>query len=118
MQLLARARIVARLLDLSLAVSLAAVCGALLWEFATEQYLSGFTDAIVPTSATEIQKTQAIRTWMERGPARAGDADPQPLLDRDPRETLNYSRLLHDCGSATNAFVNLARRGGLRARRL
>ena len=37
---------------------------------------------------------------------------------RDPEDTLNYSGLLHVCGSATNAFVNLADSSGLRARRL
>jgi hypothetical protein len=37
---------------------------------------------------------------------------------RDPLETLNYRKLLQVCGSATNAFVNLAGRSGLDVRRL
>jgi hypothetical protein len=38
--------------------------------------------------------------------------------DRNPVETLNYEALLRVCGSATNAFINLADSGGLDARRL
>lgn len=114
----ARARIVCYILDALLACSFAAVCGGLLWEFSTEQYLSGFADAIVPESATTSQKAQSILYWMSSRPARVSDSDPDQLLNRDPRETLNFAKLLKDCGSATNAFVNLARRSGIRARRL
>ena len=113
-----RARIVCYILDVLLAISFAALCGALLWEFSTEQYLSGFADAIVPEGATTIQKAESILYWMSSGPARVANSDPDQLLDRDPRETLNYAKLLKNCGSATNAFVNLARRSGIRARRL
>ncbi|MGA9461916.1 MAG: hypothetical protein WBV28_03945, partial [Terracidiphilus sp.] len=38
--------------------------------------------------------------------------------DRDPTDTLNYSSLLRVCGTATNAFINLADSAGLAARRL
>jgi len=114
----ARARIVCNFLNVLLAVSFAALCGAFVWEFSTEQYLSGFADAIVPEGATTSQKTESILHWMSSGPARAANSDPDQLLDRDPRETLNYAKLLKDCGSATNAFVNLARRSGIQARRL
>jgi len=113
-----RARIICYILDALLAVSFAAVCGALLWEFSTEQYLSGFADAIVPDGATPAQKAESILHWMSSGPARVANSDPEQLLDRDPRETLNYAKLLKECGSATNAFLNLARRSGIRARRL
>ena len=37
---------------------------------------------------------------------------------RDPTQTLNYAKLLRACGTATNAFINLADSGGLKARRL
>jgi hypothetical protein len=40
------------------------------------------------------------------------------IPDRDPTETLNYDALLQVCGTATNAFVNLADSGGLEARRV
>src|SRR5579864_9252066 len=114
----ARARIVCNILNVLLAVSFAALCGAFVWEFSTEQYLSGFADAIVPEGATTSQKAESILHWMSSGPARVANSDPDQLLDRDPRETLNYAKLLKDCGSATNAFVNLARRSGIQARRL
>ena len=113
-----RARIVCYILDALLAVSFAVVGGALLWEFSTEQYLSGFADAIVPEGAAASQKVDSILHWMSSGPARAANSDPDQLLNRDPRETLNFAKLLKDCGSATNAFVNLARRSGVSARRL
>jgi hypothetical protein len=38
--------------------------------------------------------------------------------DRDPTDTLNYDSLLRVCGTATNAFINLAVSGGLPARRI
>jgi len=37
---------------------------------------------------------------------------------RNPEDTLNYRQLLEVCGTATNAFVNLAQSSGLHARRL
>lgn len=88
------------------------------WEYSTRRYLHGFADAIVPATATPVEKSEAILNWMEHGPARR-DA-PQHGNDniREPEESLNYASLLKVCGSATNAFVNLANAGGLPARRL
>ena len=40
------------------------------------------------------------------------------MSDRNPIDTLNFQALLQVCGTATNAFENLAVSGGLRARRL
>ena len=53
---------------------------------------------------------------MSNGPARRESAPDGSV--RDPTETLNYASLLKVCGSATNAFVNLADSAGLRSRRL
>ena len=39
------------------------------------------------------------------------------LSPRDPQDTLNYRQLLQVCGSATNAFLNLARSAGRESRR-
>jgi hypothetical protein len=88
------------------------------WEYSTRRYLHGFADAIVPATATPIEKSEAILNWMEHGPARRDT--PQHGNDniREPEESLNYASLLKVCGSATNAFVNLANAGGLPARRL
>jgi hypothetical protein len=88
------------------------------WEYSTEQYLRGFSDAIVPKDAAPEEKIQAILNWMEAGPARRNGSAAQFFADRNPEETLNYHSLLEVCGSATNAFINLALRSGLRARRL
>lgn len=87
-------------------------------EYSTREYLRGFADAVVPSSATTEQKVEAILAWMQRGPARRTTADPAGLSLRDPEETLNYQQLLQVCGTATNAFVNLAASSGLQARRL
>jgi hypothetical protein len=38
------------------------------WEHSTRQYLMGFSDAIVPASASQEQKAEAILSWMEHGP--------------------------------------------------
>jgi len=102
---------------LILAVLLAAY--AAVWEYSTRKYLKGFSDAVVPASASPEEKAQAILHWMSAGPARR---DSGPVVsstpDREPMDTLNYSSLLRVCGSATNAFVNLADSAGLASRRL
>lgn len=88
-----------------------------IWEFSTRRYLKGFSDAIVPANSEPAVKIQAILSWMS-GPA-AKDTDPSAVNnDRDPEDTLNYTTLLQVCGTATNAFINLADSAGLRARRL
>ena len=90
----------------------------LAWEYSTRWYLSGFSNAVLPTSATSEQKISAILAWMERGPAREAEYYSDDSENRDPIDTLNYKELLGVCGTATNAFVNLASAGGLEARRL
>jgi hypothetical protein len=88
------------------------------WEYSTRRYLKGFSDAIVPVSAPPEEKIQAILIWMAHGPARQMAGPDGSAPDRDPTETLNYHALLQVCGSATNAFINLADSGGMEARRL
>jgi hypothetical protein len=101
-----------------LVISFGAVLYGVGWEFSTRSYLRGFSDAIVPYSDNPEQKVEAIVAWMEHGPARRSTPDPSSLSARNPEDTLNYKQLLEVCGTATNAFVNLAKSSGLRARRL
>ncbi|HEV2520747.1 MAG TPA: transglutaminase-like domain-containing protein [Candidatus Acidoferrales bacterium] len=101
-----------------LIVSLAAVLYSISWEFSTRSYLKGFSDAIIPASDGPEQKVEAILQWMAHGPARRTSAETSGLDARNPEETLNIERLLEVCGTATNAFVNLAQSNGLHARRL
>jgi len=88
------------------------------WEYSVRQYLKGFSDAVVPASATPEQKVEAILSWMRSGPPRAIAINPDALPQRDPETTLNYKQLLSVCGTATNAFLNLARSSDLSVRRL
>jgi len=88
------------------------------WEYSVRRYLDGFSDAIVPDSDPAERQVEAILDWMRKGPPRAVAADPSALPGRDPEATLNYRQLLSVCGTATNAFLNLARSNGLSARRL
>ncbi|MBS1841177.1 MAG: transglutaminase domain-containing protein [Acidobacteria bacterium] len=88
------------------------------WEYSVRQYLQGFSDAVVPAYATPEQKVEAILSWMRSGPPRAVAINPDALSQRDPETTLNYKQLLSVCGTATNAFLNLARSSGLSVRRL
>jgi len=90
----------------------------LVWEYSTRRYLQGFADAVVPLSDDPEQKVEAILAWMEHGPARRTTKNPEELALRDPHTTLNYEQLLKVCGTATNAFVNLAASSGLDSRRL
>ncbi len=91
---------------------------ALCWEYSTRRYLAGFSDAVVPAAASPEEKVQAIMDWMASGPARRAGTPGDTFYLRNPVETLNYRRLLQVCGSATNAFLNLANRSGLDVRRL
>jgi hypothetical protein len=88
------------------------------WEYSTRRYLKGFSDAIIPAAASPEEKIQAILDWMAHGPARLRSGFVSSGQDRDPTDTLNYDSLLRVCGTATNAFINLAVSGGLPARRI
>jgi hypothetical protein len=101
-----------------LVISILAAMYSIVWEYSTRRYLKGFSDAIVPATAAPEEKIEAIINWMAHGPSRQ-DSGPDPASpDRDPADTLNYNSLLRICGTATNAFINLADSGGLGARRL
>ena len=101
-----------------LLVSLGLTIWAATWEYSVRQYLSGFSDAIIPEAASPYDKAEAILAWMNNGPPRLEVAPLARVSPRDPRDTLNYRQLLEVCGSATNAFLNLSRSAGLPARRL
>jgi Transglutaminase-like superfamily len=104
--------------DILLLGSLALVLYSVAWESSTRSYLKGFSDAVVPYQDSPEQKVEAILAWMKEGPTRRSTSDPDSLDPRDPHQTLNYRQLLQICGTATNAFVNLADSSGLRSRRL
>jgi hypothetical protein len=100
-------------------LSFLAVLYSIGWEFSTRSYLRGFSDAIIPASGDSQQKVEAILQWMAHGPVRrSADDNPGGFAQRNPEDTLNIQRLLEVCGTATNAFVNLAQSKGLHARRL
>ena len=111
-------KIVWKAANLLLVVCLAGLVYSAAWEYSVRQYLDGFSDAIVPVPATPQQKVEAILSWMRSGPPRAVATDPDALPQRDPETTLNYKQLLSVCGTATNAFLNLARSSDLDVRRL
>jgi hypothetical protein len=87
-------------------------------EYSVRRYLDGFSDAIVPNTLPAQQKVAAILNWMRAEPSRANTTNPEALAKRDPEMTLTYRQLLNVCGTATNAFLNLARSSDLRVRRL
>jgi hypothetical protein len=101
-----------------LIVSIVFMIYAVGWEFSTRRYLKGFSDAIVPATAPGDEKIEAILRWMQHGPARLPYGPSAMVPDRDPTDTLNYDALLQVCGTATNAFINLANTGRLEVRRL
>ena len=88
------------------------------WEYSVRRYLDGFSDAIVPDSEPPERQVEAILDWMRKGPPRLVAENPAGLAARDPETTLNYRQLLAVCGTATNAFLNLAHSNGLSVRRL
>lgn len=88
------------------------------WEYSVRRYLRGFSDAVVPAQGTPEGKVEAILVWMSNGPTRLPAGPDVAASDRDPTATLNYQALLTVCGTAVNAFINLADSSGLSARRL
>ena len=111
-------RVIWRSVNVALVVSLLALIYSAGWEYSVRRYLDGFTDGIIPTIATPEQQVEAILAWMRNGPPRSTDPNPTGLAVRDPEKTLNYQQLLSVCGTATNAFLNLARSNDLQVRRL
>jgi len=111
-------RVVWRSVNLLLVVLAVSSLYAGIREYSVRRYLDGFSDAIVPNSLPEQQKLEAVLKWMRAEPSRAVATNPDALAKRDPEMTLTYSQLLHVCGTATNAFLNLMRSSDLRARRL
>jgi hypothetical protein len=103
---------------LLLAAAFFALVYSCTWEYSVRQYLKGFSDALVPAASMPDEKVEAILDWMRSGPPRPLALNPNALSTRDPETTLNYRQLLSVCGTATNAFLNLARSTGLNARRL
>ena len=104
--------------NLLLILSILLVAYSAAWEYATRRYLKGFSDAVVPASATVEAEIESILNWMSSGPRRLQSGPVDLSQHRDPIETLKYAALLKICGSATSAFVNLADSAGLNARRL
>lgn len=104
--------------NLLLAVSLFGVAYTGVREFSVRRYLDGYSDAIVPNFLPAESKVQAILDWMRAEPSRGVADNPATLATRDPETTLNYEQLLKVCGTATNAFLNLARASDLQVRRL
>ncbi|HWG58357.1 MAG TPA: hypothetical protein VN661_04845 [Candidatus Acidoferrales bacterium] len=101
-----------------LVIAILATVYASFWEYSTETYLAGFSDAVVPSDAAPEARIEAILKWMGSGPARYPGEPSELMSNRDPVETLNYKSLLQVCGTATNAFINLADASDLLARRL
>jgi hypothetical protein len=111
-------RVIWRSVNVALLVSVLVLLYSAGWEHSVRRYLDGFTDAIIPTNATPEQQVEAILLWMRNGPPRSSAPNPSGLAVRDPEMTLNYQQLLSVCGTATNAFLNLARSNDLQVRRL
>jgi hypothetical protein len=88
----------------------------LIWNYSTRRYLKGFSEAIVPLQGSPEEKTKALLGWLRDEPARKDTStEGSP---RDPVGVVQHARLLKICGSASNAFANLAEAAGLKTRRL
>ena len=111
-------RVIWRGANVALLASLLALVYTAGWEYSVRRYLTGFDEAIIPTNAAPEQRVDAILHWMREGPPRSAEPTPSGLAIRDPETTLNYHQLLIVCGTATNAFLNLARTANLPVRRL
>jgi hypothetical protein len=100
-----------------LIVAVALFFYGLAWNYSTRRYLKGFSDAIVPLQGSPEEKSEALLGWLREEPDRTGASIKGTNL-RDPVGIVQDARLLKICGSASNAFVNLAEAAGLSTRRL
>jgi hypothetical protein len=98
--------------------ALALLVYGLAWSYSTHRYLKGFADAIVPLEGTPQEKTEALLSWFRHEPERIDLHLEGASILRDPVNIVRNARLLKVCGSATNAFINLADVAGLKTRRL
>jgi hypothetical protein len=107
-----------KLPNLAVLVSLVALAAGLVWDYATDRYVKGVADAIVSPVAPAERRVESIPDWLERRMARLPAGNHQEGSVKDPVDIVNDRELLRICGSATNAFVSLATRSGVEARRL
>ncbi len=101
--------------------SLALFAYSLAWNFSTRRYLKGFADAIIPLDGSPEEKTEALAEWFHNEPRRIDHPvteSTEQIHNRDPVSIVKSARLLKICGSASNAFMNLADAAGLKVRRL
>jgi len=101
--------------------ALALFAYGLVWNFSTRRYLKGFADAIVPLAGSSEEKTEALVEWFHNEPRRIDHPvteSTEHIHDRDPVSIVKSARLLKICGSASNAFMNLADAADLKVRRL
>jgi hypothetical protein len=90
----------------------------LVWNYATRRYLKGFSDAIVPLQGTAEQRTEGLLAWFRHEPPRLNTGVQGEVSLRNPVVIVQNEHLLKICGSASNAFINLADAAGLKTRRL
>lgn len=90
----------------------------LAWNLSTRRYLKGFSDAIIPLEGSEQERTEALSQWFRHGPPRLEALGAGMDGTRDTVVIVRDVHLLKICGSATNAFINLADAAGLKTRRL
>ncbi len=83
---------------------------------AKRAYLQGFAEAIVPLDGSPPEKVEAILQYFRHHTPRLR-TNPSDW-DESPVTALRSDKLLRVCGSATNAFVHLARSLGIPARGL
>jgi hypothetical protein len=101
-----------------LLAAVASLFYGLVWNYSTRKYLKGFSDAIVPLEGSPEEKSEALLGWLREEPERRDPTMHGASNSRDPVGIVQDTRLLKVCGSASNAFINLAEAAGLRTRRL
>ncbi len=116
--LIGRARVLQYLAAVLAVMALFLLAYGLVRTYSTQRYLRGFADAIIPLNGSAEEKTEALLAWFRHMPSRS-DINVQGASDlRDPVNIVQNERLLRVCGSASNAFLNLADSAGLSTRRL
>ena len=112
-------RILWRSANVALVVTVLALVYSAGWEYSVRRYLDGFTDAIIPANATR-RATSRIHSGVDaQRPAALLGSHAYRLSDpRSGSDSELPSNCCSVCGTATNAFLNLARSADLQTRRL
>jgi hypothetical protein len=101
-----------------LIVSLYCLLISTVWNVGNTHYLRGLAEGINTNATDPVKKVENILDWLEYRSGLVGETEGTIGNQRDVIGILSGKQFLRVCGTASFAFVNIAKESGLEARRL